>query len=191
MRLFFGEANGGKVVLDVDPNSSLDDVKNVLMKEHQFCDGNYIFIYNGKFLPLNGAFKHMKENSSVIIYIKNKLAYGAKKYTAEDFWANPLLAQQWAEIADRNDSHTMALISNIEISLPAINDASLLAGILPLVQNNAITSDFDAEYSQLSRQQRNDFQRVLTLSGCPDRDVALQTFIACNHDINTTVNCLM
>ena len=191
MRLFFGEAKGGKVVLDVDPNSSLDQIKDVLMKEHQFCDGNYVFIYNGKFLPQIGAFKHMKENSSIIIYIKDKLAYGEKRYTAEDFWANPALTQQWSEIADRNDSHTLALLANMNLNAPAIDDVFLLSGLYNSRSNLGFVSDFDAQLSQLSRTQRNDFQRVLQLSHYIDQDVALQTFIACNYDINSTLNCLL
>ena len=192
MKLVFNEIKGKRVVLNIAKNSSAEDVKKILMREHQFCDGTYVFIYNGKILARENSFADLKENSLVIVHIKDKLKQGEKRYTAEDFWENPVEAMEWAQLCAANNAMTTVLLDYGGIlnnqSIPE-TDILILSGANVDIRPQTIP-DYDAGIQELSISQRNDFNRVLNTSHS-DRNVALQTFTACNCDPDLTIACLM
>ena len=73
MKILFQNSKNRKfTTLDVDPQASLESVRDELKEKHSFPEGVYTFIHKGKILRNPGPFSSLKENTKIIVYIKDE-----------------------------------------------------------------------------------------------------------------------
>ncbi|EAY14194.1 hypothetical protein TVAG_373270 [Trichomonas vaginalis G3] len=189
MRIYVTQPKQSRIAIEADPSISLDSLKEILIKDHKYMDGTYVFIQNGKIFPFTTHLDAFKEDSIIFIYIKDPFPPGEKSVPldADYFYSHPEEVQRLLEVFEaRNIESVILTAESRNISLQNIQ----LIGLYPRI-GQTITSDYDANLMQLSDKQRQDFQRVLQFTrDTVDRDVALQTFIACDHNPDLTLNCL-
>lgn len=68
--LFQNSKNKQFTTLEIDPQATVESVRDELKGKHNFPDGAYSFIYKGKILRNPGPFSSLEENAKVIVYVK-------------------------------------------------------------------------------------------------------------------------
>lgn len=193
MKIYVAQPRTNRILIDVDPNSTLISIKEKLIREHKFLDGEYNFIHNGKFLSIHSHFSQLAEGSVLMIFIKNPFDPSTPKIEvdADYIYNHPEEAQELAEILD-NAAPEIIILNEM---VPNVPEQVLLTAMSLLGSyarpNPPRTPDFDAILMELSDKQRQDFTTVCQTCPSIDRDIVLQTFIACDHDPQNTIACLM
>ncbi|OHT01505.1 hypothetical protein TRFO_31654 [Tritrichomonas foetus] len=83
MKLIVQKVKESGIEIEVDPKATIEDARDILIKKHNFPQGQYTFIFKGQILKNPEPFSSLKEKSRLIVYIKEIKQQPAQQQTAQ------------------------------------------------------------------------------------------------------------
>ena len=80
VKLNFGFIKSNPLKLNIDNKISIEEITQILQKDHNFQNGLFQFIFNGKILTNPTPFENLKDDSRIIIRIIEKETKVPKEY---------------------------------------------------------------------------------------------------------------